>query len=431
MTLTRRQFIASTAAGIAGAAFGLPLLSTAARAVPANDKIVVAHVGVGGMGMGHISWFANEPDVEIAAVCDVDSARAAAALAKLKEIHPDTRAVAETDFRRILERKDIDAITCATPDHWHALIAILAFQAGKHVYGEKPLSYDLTEGRAMLKACRRYKRIFQLGTQIHAGDNYHRAVEIVRSGALGRVHTVRLWRRGADVATGFPPDSDPPPTLDWDMWLGPAPKRAYNPALCPANWRFHSDYGAGVFGDFWCHVADLPMWALDLGAPLSVKATGDDPLEHMTSTPGFLDAEFEFDRLKMTWSSHIPGFEGAEGKHLGVQFVGTNGKMVVDYATRAIYMDGKVLDDLPDVPRSIPRSPGHHRNFLDCVKSGAEPESNIDYAVKLTLPMHLATIAHRLGRKLEWDAARGEFVGDDAANRLRHRPYRSPWRLPK
>lgn len=430
MRMTRRTFLAGAAVGTAQAAIGFPMISSSARAASPNEKIVVAHIGVGGMGMGHVSWFANESDVETAAVCDVDSARAAAAVKELRKVRPETRAVVETDFRRLLERKDIDVITCATPDHWHALVAILAFQAGKHVYGEKPLSYDLAEGRAMLKACRRHKRIFQLGTQIHAGDNYHRAVEIVRSGVLGRIHTVRLWKCGGDTPTGFPADAEPPATLNWDMWLGPAPKRAYNPAICPFNWRFHSDYGAGVFGDFWCHMADLPFWALDLGAPLSVKASGDDPLDHMVTTPGFVDAEFEFDRMKMTWNSRIPEFEGAAGKDHGVQFVGTKGKMVADYETRAIYIDGKQYDDLPDVPKSIPRSPGHHRNFLDCVKSGAEPESNIAYAVKMNLPMHLAMISYRLGRKLEWDAARGEFVDDEAANRLRHRPYRAPWRLP-
>lgn len=427
--MSRRKFIAGAAAGAVGAALGLPLVSSKARAVSPSDKIVVAHVGVGGMGLGHVRWFANEPDVETAAVCDVDSDRAAAALAKLKEIHPDTRAVVETDFRRLLERKDIDVITCATPDHWHALVAIMAFQAGKHVYGEKPLCYDIAEGQAMLKTCRANKRIFQLGTQVHATENYHRAVEIVRSGVLGRIHTIRMWKNSGPAVAVVPPDTDPPANLNWDMWLGPAPGRGFNTAICH-YWRFFWDYAFGTFGDFWCHMADLPFWAMEPGAPLSVKATAESPFGNRTTAPGFLDAEIEFYGVRMTWSSRIPDFEGAAGKDHAVQFVGTNGKMVVDYGTLAIYMDGKVLDDLPDVPKSIPRSPGHHRNFLDCVKSGAEPESNIAHAVKMILPMHLATISYRLGRKLEWNAAKGEFPGDDDANRLRHREYRAPWKLP-
>jgi predicted dehydrogenase len=429
MRLTRRRFLAS-ATGLLGAGLALPELARAAAQVSPNEKIVAAHVGVGGMGMAHVDWFAHFPDVETAAVCDVDSARAELALAKLKELRPETRAVAEKDFRRLLDRPDIDVITYATPDHWHAPIAILAFQTGKHVYGEKPLSYDMAEGQAMLKACRRHGCVFQLGTQIHAGDNYHRVVELVRSGALGAIHTVRLWKLGGEACIGFTPDSDPPPTLDWDMWLGPAPKRPFNAAICPFNFRYFWDYSAGDFGDFWCHVADLPFWALDLGAPRTVSATGSDPLDHMVTTPGFMDAEFEFPNLKMYWHSRPPDVRGAQGRNLGIQFAGTQGELVADYSSRAIFLDGKQYDDLPDVPVTLPRSPGHQRNFLDCVKSGAKTESNIAHAARMTLPMHMATIAYRLGRKLTWDAERWEFVGDEAANRMRHRPYRAPWFLP-
>jgi len=430
MKLTRRHFLASAAAGLVEAGLGFPALAQAAKAVPPNEKIVVAHVGVGGMGTAHVCWFASFPDVETAAVCDVDSTHAAAALARLKQIRPDTRAVVESDFRRLLERADIDVITYATPDHWHALNAILSFQAGKHVYGEKPLSYDLAEGQAMLKACRRYGRVFQLGTQIHAGDNYHRVVELVRSGILGTIHTVRLWKVGGEVLSGFPPDADPPPSLDWDMWLGPAPKRPYNPAICPFSFRYFWDYSAGVFGDFWCHVADLPFWALDLGAPRTVTASGSDPLDNMVTTPAFMDAEFEFPNLKIYWHSRTPDLPGAANRGLGIQFAGTQGELVADYDGRVIFLDGKQYDDIPEVPASLPRSPGHQRNFLDCVKSGGQPESNIAHAARMTLPMHLAAIAYRLGRKLTWDGMRAQFVGDDAANRLRHRPYRAPWSLP-
>ena len=430
MKLTRRDFLAGAAAGMIGAGFGFPAAARAGRAISANEKIVVAHVGVGGMGTGHVGWFAGFPDVETAAVCDVDSAHAEAALARLKEIRPDTRAVVETDFRRLLDRPDIDVITYATPDHWHALNAILAFQAGKDVYGEKPLSYDIAELQAMLKACRRYGRVFQLGTQIHAGDNYHRVVELVRSGILGTIHTIRLWKVGGDAQVGFPEDSDPPPTLNWDMWLGPAPWRRFNQSICPFTFRYHWDYSSGVFGDFWCHVADLPFWALDIGAPRTISASGDDPLDHIVTTPAFMDAEFEFPNLKMYWYSRTPDVPGAQGRGLGIQFVGTKGELVADYDSRVILIDGKQYDDIPEVPVSLPRSPGHQRNFLDAVKSGAQTESNIAHAARMTLPLHLATIAYRLGRKVTWDYVSGSFVDDEAANRMRHRPYRAPWYLP-
>ena len=430
MKLTRRGFLAN-AAGWVGAGLALPGLARPARAVPASEKVVVAHVGVGGMGQAHVSWFAGFPDVETAAVCDVDRAHAEAALAKLKSIRPDTRAVVETDFRRVLERPDIDAVTCATPDHWHALVAIMAFQAGKHVYGEKPLCYDLGEGQAMLKACRRYRRVFQLGTQIHGGENYHRVVELVRSGALGEIKTIRLWKEGGQPDLGFPGECDPPPTLDWEMWLGPAPWRPYRPAYCPFSFRYFWDFSAGVFGDFWCHVADLPYWALDLGPPRTVMASGSDCLESLGTTPAFMEAELELEGgVKLYWHSRPPEVPGAQGRGLGIQFEGTRGSLVADYDSRVLFLDGQTVHDVPEVPASLPRSPGHQRNFLDCVKSGGVPESNIEHAVRMTLPMHLASISYRLGRKLTWDGVAGVFVGDEAANRLRHRPYRAPWSLP-
>lgn len=429
MRVTRRRFL-KEATQIVGAGLGLSLASWPSQAVSPNERIVVAHIGMGGMGMAHLNWFAQFPDVEIAAVCDVDSARAEAALARLQQLLPEAKAVAVTDFRRILDREDIDAITYATPDHWHALMAILAFQAGKHVYGEKPLSYSLLEAKAMRDACRRYRRIFQLGTQIHAGENYHRVVELVRSGVLGRIHTVHLWKEGGQPNLGFPPDSDPPPTLDWNLWLGPAPWRPYNPALCPYNFRYFWDYSGGVFADFWCHIADLPFWALELGPPQAVSATGEDPLDHITTTPPFMDAEFDFPGLKMYWHSRVPDLPGAKGRGLGVLFVGTDGQLVADYGSRALFLDGKEYTDLPEVPQTLPRSPGHPRNFLDCIKSGAAPESNLEYAHRMALPMYMACIAYRLGRRVRWDAEREEFVDDEAANRLRHRPYRAPWHLP-
>ncbi len=429
MDVTRRSFLAGALLGLAEAGLGFPGVARAAARMSPSEKVVVAHVGVGGMGMAHVGWFAGFPDVETAAVCDVDAGKAAGALARLREMRPDTKAVAETDFRRLLERDDIDAITCATPDHWHALVAILAFQAGKHVYGEKPLSYTLAEGQAMQRAAHRSGKVFQLGTQIHAGENYHRVVDLVRAGVVGTVRTVRLWKTGGESTPGFPPDESPPAGLDWDLWLGPAPWRPYNRAIAPFGFRYFWDFSAGVFGDFWCHVADLPFWALELGAPKSVLATGSDPLEHMVTTPPFMDAELEFPNLKLFWHSRPPEVPGAAGKDLGIQFEGDKGSLVADYDTCRLFVDGKAAE-LPDVPRVVPRSPGHQRNFLDCVKSGGVPESNIDHAVRMTLPMHLASISYRLGRKLTWDGEKMEFVGDAAANRLRHRPYRAPWVLP-
>ncbi len=430
INITRRGFLRSAAAGV----LGLPLLSYQCahyRGVPPGEKITVAHIGLGGMGGSHLNWFAAFPDVDTAALCDVDEIRLAEKLKILKEKRPDTKAECYTDFRRVLDRKDIDVITCATPDHWHALVAIMAFDAGKDVYGEKPLSYCAAEGRAMLNAMRRNKRIFQLGTQIHAGDNYHRVVEIVRSGVLGRIHTVRLWKTGGSPGLGFPPNEAPPATLDWNMWLGPAPYAEYTPVRCHGSFRHFFDYSNGTYGDFWCHIADIAFWSLAPEGLTGIEAHGDRPRDGIADTPAWIDVEYKFKDLDMYWSTVPPDVPGAANRNIGAWFEGTKGTLLCDYETREIHIDGRTMDDVPEVPVTIPRSPGHQRNFLDAVKSRTQPESNLEYVRKMTLPMHLGSISFRLKRKLQWDSVTEEFVNDPAANYLLKRPYRAPWTLPE
>src|SRR5687768_14376534 len=268
--LNRRTFIRQGGT----AALGLLFFPRFSRLVAPSDRVRVAHIGLGGMGTAHMKWFAALPEAEIVALCDVDSAHLDTAMATLKGLQPGSRAEAYADFRRILDRKDIDAITCATPDHWHAQIAMLAFESGKDVYGEKPLSYDLREGQRMLKSLNRHNRVFQLGTQIHAGDNYHRVAEIIRSGAIGKVHTVRLWKTGSAPDLGPAQVQAPPATLDWDMWLGPAPYTDYTPQRCHFTYRYFLDYSGGIFQDFWCHIADIVYWSIEPKGLKSIHARG-------------------------------------------------------------------------------------------------------------------------------------------------------------
>lgn len=421
----RRQFLLGASMG----SLGLMFLSRRAGAVPPSDKVVVAHIGLGMMGNSHLRWFAGLPEVEIAALCDLDETRLAGAMGSLKAIHPDTRAQAYSDFRRILERDDIDAVTCATPDHWHAQIANMAFQAGKDVYGEKPLSYTPAEGKVMLANFKRYERVFQLGTQIHAGENYHRVVELLRSGRLGKIHTVRLWKTGGPPKLGFPANQAPPGTLNWDMWLGPAPDARYNPARCHSSFRYFFDYSGGVFGDFWCHIADIAFWALEPAGLRSIDARGEIPHDSIADTPVWIDVDYEFKELNIHWTTKPPDVPGATGRHIGAYFEGTRGTLICDYSSLEVVLDGRKMDDIPDVPRTIPRSPGHQRNFIDSVKSRVQPESNLEYVRAMTLPMHLGLISFRLGRKLAWDHRAEKFVGDSAANFLLSRPYRPSWDL--
>src|SRR2546421_491007 len=261
MDTTRRVFVQMAAAGLAAAA-------------PASDRIQVGFIGLGGQGTSRLNEFLKHPDVAAAAVCDVDSShvdRAAAIVARAQGQPP----AKFSDFRKLLELKDLDAVMVATPDHWHALPAIHACQAGKDVFVEKPLSYSIGEGRAMVNAARKHQRVTQMGNHIHNDrPTYRRVVEAIKSGALGKIHRVDCSLTTGNAPIGRQPDGAPPADLDYDFWLGPAPKRPYNPLRAHYSYRYFWDYSGGMLIDFWCHYTDVVHWALDLGAPQSVSAAG-------------------------------------------------------------------------------------------------------------------------------------------------------------
>jgi predicted dehydrogenase len=422
--IKRRDFLKKSSAGIAGLAF-MPSLN---QQVPPSDRIRIAHIGVGSMGKNHIHWFAGLPEAEIVAVCDLDQPHLASGVKLINELQPDLKVNAYEDFRPILERKDIDAITCATPDHWHAQIAMLAFQAGKDVYGEKPLSYDIQEGQEMLRNMRENNRIFQLGTQIHAGDNYHRVAEIIQSGVLGKIHTARLWKTGFSPGLGFPEPVAPPPTLNWDMWLGVAPEVPYVPERCHGTFRYFLDYSGGVYADFWCHIADIVFWSLQPSGLRKISARGEVP-EGIADAPKWIDVDFEFDDLSIYWTTRPPDVPGASGREIGAFFEGEKGTLICDYETREIMINNQRMKDIPDISLSLPRSPGHQQNFINSIKSRRQPESNLAYVRKMTLPMHLGLISWRLNRTLYWDEALEKCMGDPEANELLSRKPREKWKL--
>ena len=424
--IKRRSFLKSTAIGLVG----LPLLSSTYPYIAPSDKIRVAHIGMGNMGRAHLNWFSDFADVETVALCDVDEVRLREKLKLLQEKHPLTKTDTYTDFRHVLDRKDIDVITCATPDHWHALVAIMAFQSGKDVYGEKPLSYSVHEGQVMKRIWEENEAVFQLGTQIHATDNYHRVAEIIQSGTLGKIHTVRLWKTGGSPGLGFPASETPPDTLDWDMWTGPAPYQDYTPVRCHGSFRHFFDYSGGVFGDFWCHIADIVSMSLSPKGLYSIDTRGERPWDGISDTPRWIEVDFKFKDLDLYWTTTPPPVPGAEKMQIGAHFEGTDGTLTCDYYTKKIRIGNETLDDIAEIPKSIPRSPGHQRNFLDAVKSRNQPESNLAYAREMALPMYLALISFRLKRKLKWNSLTEQFEGDPAANYLLSRAYRTPWSLP-
>jgi len=419
----RRSFLKAAGTGLAG----FPFLAHSMARVAPSDRIRVAHIGTGSRGNVHIKWFSDFPDVDTVALCDVDSVRLANSVKLLASIKPAAKPDTYSDFRRILDRKDIDVITCATPDHWHALVAIMAFEAGKDVYGEKPLSFSLREGQLMEKALLRHHAVFQLGTQIHAGENYHRVAELIQSGVLGKIHTVRLWKNAGTRGLGFPPNAAPPATLDWNMWLGPAPYAEYTPVRCHGSFRSFFDYSGGVFADFWCHIADVMFMSLHPAGLSTIDARGEAPDDGIADTPKWIDVDFKFKDLNVYWTTTPPQVPGADKMSIGAHFEGEKGTLTCDYEHQTIRIGKETVTDLTEVPATLPRSPGHQRNFLDAVKSRGLPESNLAYVRKMTIPMHLALISFRLKRKLLWDAEKEQVVGDPAANFLLSRSNRKPF----
>lgn len=420
----RREFIKKSSLGVAG----LTILPSLYGKSPASDRLRVAHIGVGGMGNNHMKWFSGLKEAEVVALCDVDELHLAQSLKTMETLQPGTKVSGYKDFRKILDRNDIDAITCATPDHWHAQIANLAFQAGKDVYGEKPLSYDIKEGQQLLKSLQKHNRVFQLGTQIHATDNYHRVVELLKADVIGKVHTVRLWKTGTPPNFENPMVQAPPKTLDWDMWLGPAPLVDYVPEKCHRSYRYFLDYSGGIFADFWCHIADVVFWALQPKGLKNISARGEEA-DGIANTPKWIDVDYEFDGLKLHWTTKPPNVPGAADRSIGAYFEGEKGTLICDYSSKEITINGKTVTDIPEVPQTIVRSPGHQQNFVDAVKSRTLSESHLAYAREMTLPMHLGLISWRLNRKLEWDATKEKCIGDKEANAMLSRKARKKWRL--
>lgn len=403
--------------------------SGAALAAP-SDRLRVAFIGVGNQGTGRLRGFLKHADVQVAALCDLDDTYLQRAVKIVKDAGQGEPVVVK-DYRRLLDRKDIDAVCIATPDHWHALPTVEAAKAGKDIFVEKPLSYSIGEGRAMVEAARKYGRITQMGNHIHNDlPNYRRAVELLQSGVIGKLQHVNVWKTSETKGLPTVPDSAPPSGFDYEMWLGPAPKRPYNKTRSHFTYRYFWDYSGGMFIDFWCHITDVAYWALGLTAPKSVTATGRRELaEDCGETPNYLDLVYEFPGLIMNWTLNPVAPAGFEDRNIGCIFQGTAGSLMVDYASHRLFAKGKEVLDFARPTPTIPDSPGHIREFLDSVKSRRPCTCNVEYGHKLTKAGLLGNIAYRTGRKINWDDAKEQIVGDKAANSYVMRKYRKPWKL--
>lgn len=427
--VNRRSFLKASSS----IALGLSALNHRALAgVGPNDTIRVGCIGLGGMGTGRLKQFIRESDCQVVAVCDVDSQHLNQAVSAVEEA-TNRKPDAYKDFRELLDRNDIDAVTVTTPDHWHALPFVYACETGKDVFVEKPFAHSLYEGQKMVEAAEHYKRVSQMGNHIHAGENYRQVVQVVRSGILGEITRVQIWQSAGLGTLEKTPDCSPPDHLDYEFWLGPAPKRPYNPNRCHFNFRYFWDYAGGAFTDFWCHITDVPYWALELKRPRKISAVGSRRLvtNDMADTPNTMELIYDYDGVPLVYSlspNGIPGFMHMGG--LGCMIQGTKGTVVTNYDRHEVYLDNKKVDnyDLGSTP-ALASSPGHIRQFLDSVKTRVQPDCNHIYANNLAMGMHMGVIAYRTGEELVWNDNKQRFDGNSKANRLMKFRYRRPWKI--
>ena len=441
--LNRRDMLRNSA--LAGVAVWTGMGTTATGALQSpNEKLDIACIGVGGRGAADVNGCGHE---NIVALCDVDHGRAGGTL----ERFPKARRF--KDFRKMLAEldKQIDAVVIGTPDHTHAAAGVPAMKMGKHCYCEKPLTHSVYEARVMAQTAKEKNLVTQMGTQIHAGDNYRRAVELVQSGAIGQVREMHVWLganfNGPPVPTGMdqpdaPTDTPPVPDgFDWDLWLGPAPYRPYHPAYAPFNWRQWWAFANGTLGDFFCHFCDLAFWALELRHPTSVESQG--PV-HPESAARWTIAKHEYPARTSSDGSELPpvtltwynggGYPAlAKEKNVptwgnAVLFVGSDGMLIADYGRRQLLPEEKFVDFAPPAP-TIPNSIGHHREWTEACKSGGLTTCNFDYSGALTEAALLSNVALRVGRKIQWDAKNLKAVDCPEADKFIRRPYREGWTL--
>ncbi|WP_240907426.1 Gfo/Idh/MocA family protein [Paludisphaera rhizosphaerae] len=450
-SITRRGFVGTAGVAVgAASAFAAPAIGKSGAAAPSERKRL-GIIGPGSRGNQLLDTFLKEEDVDVVSVADVDDRHAGDTADRIKKIKECERPETMRDYRAMLDRKDIDAVIIATPDHWHALPTIHAVLAGKDVYVEKPVAHNVAEGRAMIEAGKKTGKIIAVGTQQRSSKHFGKAVDIVRSGQLGKVFWVQTWNYEniSPVGMGVYPDSlEAPPYVDYDRWLGPAPSRRFNPNRFHLLFRWFSDYAGGMMSDWGVHLNDIVLWALDAKGPNSVYATGGiETTDDDRDTPDTLQVVYEFPTATLTYSMRKGNGYKFNGNGYGILFCGTDGTLMLNREGYEVIPDkidepyGIKLVHGPRENRKITLEPSkekgddgqkpHVRNFLDCLASRAKPTSDIEIAHRSTNTCHLGNIAYRVGRKLNWDIEAERFKNDPEADALLSREARKGFELPK
>jgi predicted dehydrogenase len=425
---TRRDFLKTAGAAGAVLSSGVWSDSTARASTSPNEKLNIAMIGAGGRGAANVAEVAGE---NIVALCDVDEVRAGATFKR----YP--RAKRHHDFRKMLEEMDreVDAVVVSAPNHIHVPASVMAMRMSKHCYCEKPLAHSVREARLAAKVAAQTKVATQMGTQIHASNNFRRIVELIRSGAIGPVHEVRIRLDGGGTAADRPAETPPvPPGLKWDLWLGPAPQRPYHPCYVPHDWHYWWDFGGGPLGNMGCHYLDLAFWALELKHPRTIESVGSP--RHLESTPMLQTVRYQFPArgelppVMLTWD-HGPKRPPFWVEHdlpdwaWGV-FVGSKGMLLASYSSHLLWPEAEFRGFQPPAP-TIPTSVGHHQEWMNACKTGSATTCNFDYAGAVTETMLLGNVAYRYGEKIEWDAETLRITNAPEAEQYLQREYGKGW----
>lgn len=444
---SRRYFLGAATAAASSRVFG------------ANDRVQVGFIGYGLIGAQHVYDFKNQRDVDMAAMSDTYQPRMEQGIEAMgARAASGGKAKGYPDFRKLLEDKEIQAVVVSTPDHWHALMSMMAFAAGKDVYVEKPMTLFVKEGRWMTGVARRLNRVCQCGTQQRSGKHYQSAKALIESGYLGPIHQVRMGTmRNIYPGFGVPPLEATPTGFNYDMWLGPAPARKFETHRGLYHFRWFWDYSGGQMTNLGAHEIDIAQWYMGVKGPTSVSSSGGRfALKDDGETPDTQDALYEYTRpngekLTMLWSEH----ESGRGRgHGGSEYFGNNGSLTIGRGGWEVHPDMKVppenavpqfrgqptggvnrIEVKPEPWVQARKEPGssdqqfdlHVRNFLDCIKTRQRPISDVEDGHRTAIACHLANISLRTGRKIRWDAEKEQILGDNEANAMLERPYRKPW----
>ncbi|MGI6322396.1 MAG: Gfo/Idh/MocA family protein [Bacteroidales bacterium] len=433
---TRRTFIKNTAVTAAGIGLTGSLTGTLASC-SANDRINIGLIGCNGMGFSNLRAFLQHPEVDCLALCDVDETVLNTRAANVEKIRGQKPAFLYKDWRKVIDNKDIDLVIIGTPDHWHCLQMIAACEAGKDVYCEKPMGRTIEENNLMVKAAEKYKRVVQVGQWQRSDPHWLDSVNFIRSGKLGKIRLVRVYSyQGWNNSIPVVPDENAPEGVDYDMWLGPAPKRPFNKNRFHFTFRWFWDYAGGLMTDWGVHLLDFALFGMNVTTPKSVMAMGgkygypDDACE----TPDSLQVIYEFDGFNVMWDHAIGINDGGYGRNAVLGFVGENGTLVVDRQGWEVIPE--VVNNVVRM-EAVPLTKGtgqglnnNVQNHLDCIKRrDRKTNVNPEIAAHIAKLSAVGNIAYRTGKKLIWDGTK--FTNDTEANNYLIPEYREPWKLPK